>query len=83
MGLIIFHKMSPKTKSLLNSGEETMEPRLVLRCLSLFPSPTSPLPSPPLPLVSLSVVTNIVSYSQIKTEAVRLINVTPNLDSRV
>lgn len=80
MGLIIFQKMSPNTKSLLNGGEETMEPRLVLRGLSLFPSPTPPLPSP---LVSLSVVTNIVSYSQIKTEAVRLINVTPNLDSRV
>ena len=45
IGLIIFRKMSPKTKSLLNSGEETMERRLVLRCLSLFPPLF--LPSPP------------------------------------
>ena len=44
-----------------------MERRLVLRGLSLFPSPTPPLLSP---LVSLSVVTNTVGYSQVKTEAV-------------
>ena len=55
--------------------------KIVLRCLSIFPSLL--LPSPPPPLVSLSLVTNTVSYSQVKTEAVRLINVTLNLDSRV
>ena len=54
MRLVIFHKMSPTTKSLLNGGEETMERRLVLRRLSLFPSLLLLLSPPLLPRLPFS-----------------------------